>query len=74
MPETTDQLLARLTTELAEANQQLAQYQTQAAQASADEVWVQDKMRHGLSRDQALNVIHRQRHHDQLAATAAKKL
>ena len=58
-------ILEKLTAELAAARRQIAEYEAKAAQTGADEIIVQEKMRHGLSREQALNVLHRQRAHDQ---------
>ena len=56
--------VASLTSELAASNKALETFKAQAAQASADEVIIREKMTHGLTRDQAVSVIHRQRAHD----------
>ncbi|MGA2243810.1 MAG: hypothetical protein ABSH48_02330 [Verrucomicrobiota bacterium] len=64
--ETAAQTIARLTDELAAANKTIESFKTQAAQASADEIIIREKMSHGLTRDQALAVIKRQRQHDDL--------
>jgi len=72
--ETTAQTIERLTAELAAANKTIDTFKAQAAQASADEVVVREKMAHGLSREQAVAVIKRQRAHDEAAkALAATK-
>ena len=69
--ETPAQTIERLTAELAAANATIESFKAQAAQASADEVVIREKMSHGLTRDQALSVIHRQRAHDKAEAEAA---
>lgn len=63
----------RLRAELAAANEQLAGFKAQQAQTSADEVVIREKMSRGLTRDQAINVIKRQRFHDQAEAGPTKK-
>ena len=69
--ETAAQTIERLTTELAAANKTIESFKAQAAQASADEIVIREKMLHGLSREQALAVIKRQRAHDDLEKAAA---
>ncbi len=64
--ETAAQTIERLTAELAAANKTIESFKAQAAQASADEVIIREKMSHGLTRDQAISVIHRQRAHDKM--------
>ena len=68
-----EQTIARLTAELAAANEKIKACEAQAAQASADEILAREKMAHGLTRDQALNVIHRQRAHDAHEKAEAEK-
>lgn len=68
--ETPDQTIARLTAENAALARQVAAFHAAQAQAGADEIIIQQKMSRGLSRDQAVAVIKRQRQHD--AAEAAK--
>jgi len=73
--ETPAQTIERLTAELAAANKTIESFKAQAAQASADEIIIREKMSHGLTRDQAISVIKRQRAHDELEkkqAAAAK--
>lgn len=41
------------------------------AQVEADEKIIREKMSHGLTRDQAISVINRQREHDKAKAAAA---
>jgi len=65
--ETIERLTAekeRLTAELAAANKTIESFKAQASQASADELVIEQKMRVGLSREQAVAVIQRQRAHD----------
>jgi hypothetical protein len=62
-----DELIARLTA----ANTQLATYAAASAQRAKDELAITQKMALGLSRDQAIAVIERQKAHDQ-AETDAK--
>ena len=57
---------AQLGDELAEANQQLQALKTAKQQALAADAQVAEKMRHGLTRDQAINVIKRQLEFDRL--------
>ena len=57
---------AQLSDELADANQQLMALKTEKEQALAAEARVAEKMRHGLTRDQAINVIKRQLEFDRL--------
>ena len=71
--EIAQQTIARLTAELAAANQQIAAFKAQQAQTSADEVVIREKISRGLTRDQALNVIKRQRAHDQAEPGRAKQ-
>ncbi len=52
---------SQLGDELADANQQLQVLKTEKEQALAAEALVAEKMSHGLTRDQAVNVIKRQR-------------
>jgi hypothetical protein len=61
---TPQQTIERLAAELAAAKKELETFKAQAAQASADEIIIREKMSHGLTRDQAVSVIHRQRAHD----------
>ena len=69
--ETPAQTIDRLTAELATANKTIETFKAQAAQAGADEVVIREKLSHGLTRDQAVTVIKRQRVHDE-AEKAAK--
>jgi hypothetical protein len=76
--ETPAQTIERLTAELAAANKTIESFEAQAAQAGADEIVIREKMSHGLTRDQAISVIRRQRAHEELekaqaAAKAEKK-
>ena len=71
--ETPQQTIDRLTAENAELTAKVESFTAQAKQASEDEIIVREKMAFGLTRDQALSVIKRQRHHDQLEAEAAEK-
>jgi len=57
---------AQLGDELAEANQQLQALKTAKQQALAADAQVAEKMRHGLTREQAINVIKRQLEFDRL--------
>jgi len=72
--ETPTQTIERLTTELAAANKTIESFKAQAAQASADEIVIREKMSHGLTRDQAINVIKRQRAHDEHEKAQAEKV
>jgi len=72
--ETAAQTIERLTAELAAANKTIESFKAQAAQASADEVIIREKMAHGLTREQAISVIKRQRSHDEAEKTQAEKL
>ena len=71
--ETPAQTIERLAAELAAANKTIETFKAQAAQASADEVIIREKMSHGLTRDQAVAVIKRQRAHDELEKAQAAK-
>jgi len=56
----------------------VSEFTARAEQAGADEVKVREKMAHGLTREQAISVIKRQRAHDQTeselkAAAAARQ-
>jgi hypothetical protein len=62
--ETQEQTIERVTAENAELKGQLKKYQTTEAQRAADEKIIVEKMTHGLSRQQAINVIRRQREFD----------
>lgn len=64
--------ISRLNGELAEANKKIEAFTAAQAQATADEVVIREKMAHGLTRDQAIAVIRRQRAHDEAEAAAAK--
>ena len=70
--ETPQQTIDRLTAELAAANEKIAGFTAAQEQASKDEVTIREKMVHGLTRDQAIAVIKRQRAHDEAEAAAAK--
>lgn len=50
-----------------------AELKAAKAQASEDEKLIAEKMIHGLTRDQAISVIKRQREHDAAEAEAKKK-
>jgi uncharacterized coiled-coil DUF342 family protein len=54
----------QLSDELADANQQLQALKTEKEQALAADAQIAEKMRHGLTRDQAINVIKRQLDYD----------
>jgi len=62
--ETPQQTIARLTAELAAANKTLSKIAEAKAQAEADEPIIEQKMKVGLTREQAIGVIKRQRAHD----------
>ncbi len=62
--ETPQQTIARLTAELAAANKTLSEMAEAKAQAEADEPIIEQKMKVGLTREQAIAVIKRQREHD----------
>ena len=66
--ETQEQTIQRLTALNAELRGQLEKYIKVEAQRAADEKIIAEKMARGLSRQQAVNVIRRQREFD----TAAK--
>lgn len=70
--ETSAQSIERLKAELAEAKEQLNAYKARQALADADEVIIREKMSHGLSREQAVSVIRRQRAHDEWAKGQTK--
>lgn len=59
--ETLTQANQRLTAENADLRARLAKFETAEAQRAADEKIITEKMAHGLSRQQAINVIRRQR-------------
>jgi hypothetical protein len=65
--ETSQQTIQRLTAHNAELEAQLKEHETAEAQRAADEKIIVEKMAHGLSRQQAINVIHRQREFDEAA-------
>lgn len=71
--ETPAQTIERLTAENAELTKQVEGFQAQKVQDSADEVVIREKMSHGLTREQALAVIKRQRAHDALEAEKVAK-
>lgn len=62
--ETQAQTIQRLTAENADLRGRLEKYETAEAQRAADEKIITEKMAHGLSRQQAINVIRRQRDFD----------
>lgn len=62
--ETEQQTIRRLTAHNAELQGQVDEYKIGEAQRAADEKIIVEKMAHGLSRQQAMNVIHRQREFD----------
>jgi uncharacterized protein (DUF1778 family) len=62
--ETPQQTIDRLTSELAAANKTISDFNAAKALASAEEVIIQQKMSVGLSREQAIEVIKRQRAND----------
>ena len=57
---------------IASLTEKVNAFTAQAKQASADEEVIREKMAHGLTRDQAIAVIKRQRAHDEAEAAAAK--
>ena len=57
--------IAQLESENAQLKKELETFKSQQAQATADEVIIREKMNHGLTRDQAVSVIKRQRAHDE---------
>jgi Spy/CpxP family protein refolding chaperone len=71
--ETPQQTIDRLTAELAKANKKIEAFTAAQTQASADEVIIREKMAHGLTREQAIEVIKNQRRHDEAEAAATKK-
>jgi predicted DNA-binding WGR domain protein len=72
MAESNKETIERLAAELATANTTIESFKAQAAQASADETVIREKMAHGLTRDQAISVIHRQREHDKIEKVLAE--
>jgi hypothetical protein len=64
LKETPQQTILRLTAHNAELEAQLKKHDTLKAQRDADEKVIAEKMAHGLSRHQAINVIRRQREFD----------
>ncbi|HLX70780.1 MAG TPA: hypothetical protein VKV04_14220 [Verrucomicrobiae bacterium] len=62
--ETQQQMNQRLIARNAELEGRIDKYETAEAQRAADEKIIVEKMAHGLSRQQAINVIHRQRDFD----------
>lgn len=71
-PETDAAKIQRLTTELAAANRRLAAYETADQERAATEKIVAAKMALGLTREQALAVIERQKQFDQTKAESGK--
>ena len=61
---TDEQVLAAVTA----LRDQVNAFTAKEAQAGADEVKIREKMAHGLSRDQAISVIKRQRTYDEAVA------
>ena len=61
-----------LAAENATLKARIAELEAQAKQNVADEKIIAEKMRHGLSREQALQVISRQRAYDTKKAAEAK--
>lgn len=72
--ETPAQTIARLTAALEEANKTIANFQAEKKQLAEDEKVIREKMSHGLSREQAMAVIKRQKEHDAMEAEAKAKL
>ena len=70
--ETPAQTIARLTAELKIATDKIVSYEKADAQRTADEKVIAQKMSLGLSRDQAIAVIKRQKDHDTAKAAALK--
>jgi len=64
LTETSRQTIQRLNADNAELKAQLKKHETAEARRAADEKIIVEKMTHGLSRQQAINVIHRQREFD----------
>jgi hypothetical protein len=64
LKETSQQTIQRLSAENAELKGQLKKYINAELKRTADEKIIVEKMAHGLSRQQAINVIHRQREFD----------
>jgi hypothetical protein len=71
-PETDAAKLKRLTAELAAANRRLAACEAADQERAATEKQVAAKMAIGLSREQALAVIERQKQYDQAKAESVK--
>ena len=71
-PETDAAKIKRLTAELAAANRRLAAYETADQERAATEKIVAAKMAIGLTREQALAVIERQKQFDQTKAESGK--
>ena len=61
-----------LAAQLAEANDKIAKYEAANAQRATDEAAIAQKTALGLSRDQAIAVIQRQKDHDQAEAAKTK--
>ena len=71
-PETDTARIKRLTAELAAANRRLAAYECADQERAATEKIVAAKTALGLSREQALAVIERQKQFDQTKAESGK--
>jgi hypothetical protein len=69
--ETPPQTIERLTAELCVARNIITSYEAAEKQASEDEIKIAEKMAFGLTRDQAVSVLQRQRDHDAAARQAA---
>jgi hypothetical protein len=63
--ESKDDTIQRLTGELAAANLTIVTFQAEAADRAKTELAITLKMGFGLSRDQAITVIKRQKEHDE---------
>ncbi len=75
---TSDQIIAAQTAEITALKGRIAELEKAKAQTDADEKLIADKMRHGISRGQAINIIARQRdfatnNPDRTPAGAAQK-
>ena len=72
-PETDAAKIKRLTSELATANRRLTVYETADQERAATEKIVAAKVAIGLSREQALAVIERQKQYDQSRPVQSSK-
>lgn len=72
MPDQNKPTVEELQGQLAAANKTIAALKAEKTQRDADEKIIVEKMSRGLSREQAISVIKRQREHDAAKAATAK--